>query len=187
MNKGSFSNKYKIVNNYVIIYLKKRNGEIFETYIDLEDLDKLKKLNLSWHVREMYNTKNKYAICTIYLGKVDGKFKNTTIYLHQFVLGIKDRSMGVVDHINPKETLDNRKNNLRLTKQIYNTKNRKSKNSNNSSGYRNVSWLDGYKKWCVQLQIDGKNTLLGKFDEADEAGQFAKKMRQKYYGQYAGK
>jgi hypothetical protein len=52
-------------------------------------------------------------------------------------------------------------------------------------GYRNVSLIKG--KWVVQLQIDGKNTKLGSFDDVHEAGKFAEEMRQKYYGEFAGK
>ena len=42
--------------------------------------------------------------------------------------------------------------------------------------------------WVVQLQINKKNTVLGKFpkDQLEEAGKFAEQMRQKYYGKFAG-
>ena len=42
-------------------------------------------------------------------------------------------------------------------------------------------------KWVVQLQIDGKNTKLGSFDDVHEAGKFAEEMRQKYYKEFCGK
>jgi hypothetical protein len=41
--------------------------------------------------------------------------------------------------------------------------------------------------WVVQLQIEGKNERLGKFKDVHEAGKFAEEMRQKYYGEFAGK
>ena len=91
-----------------------------------------------------------------------------------------------VDHINGN-TFDNRKTNLRIVEDSNNLTNRKSKNSNNKSGYRNVCWSKSESKWLVQLQINGKNTVLGKFDDVDEAGRFAEEMRQKYYGEFAGK
>jgi hypothetical protein len=34
--------------------------------------------------------------------------------------------------------------------------------------------------------INGKNTILGKFNDVDEAGNFAKEMRKKYYKDFAG-
>jgi len=50
-----------------------------------------------------------------------------------------------------------------------------------------VSWNGN--TWSVQLQIDGKNTTLKRFpkDQLDEAVIFAEEMRQKYYGEWAGK
>ena len=51
-----------------------------------------------------------------------------------------------------------------------------------------MSWDNWYKQWKVQLQVDGKGKILGMFpeDKLEEAGRFAEKMRQKYYGEYAG-
>lgn len=90
-----------------------------------------------------------------------------------------------VDHIN-HNTLDDRKSNLRIITSGSNSMNRKGRNSNNKSGYRNVSWHKSINKWVVQLQIDGKNRVLGQFDDVHEAGRFAKEMRIKYYGEFAG-
>ena len=89
----------------------------------------------------------------------------------------------VVDHIN-HDTMDNRKENLRVIKPTYNSYNRSGPNKNSKSGYRNVALVDG--RWCVQLQIDGVNRRLGIFDDVDEAGAFAATLREKYYGVYAG-
>lgn len=43
------------------------------------------------------------------------------------------------------------------------------------------------RPYHVQLQINGKNKVLGKFSDVHEAGRFAEEMRQKYYGEFAGK
>ena len=64
--------------------------------------------------------------------------------------------------------------------------NRSGKNKNNTSGYRNVSYIKGEGKYIVQLQVDGKNKRLGEFDDVHEAGKFAEEMRKKYYGKYKG-
>lgn len=62
---------------------------------------------------------------------------------------------------------------------------RTSKSSNNTSGYRNVSWIRGH--WRVQLQINRKNNMFSeKFENVHSANKFAEQMRQKYYGKFAG-
>ena len=69
-----------------------------------------------------------------------------------------------------------------------NLTNRKGKNINNTSGYRNVYWDKKMQKWAVQLQINKKGVVLGTFpkNKLEEAGKFAEEMRQKYYGEFAG-
>ena len=69
-----------------------------------------------------------------------------------------------------------------------NSRYREGKNSNNKSGYRNVSWSKSYNKWVVQLQVDGKNKILATFpyNELELAGKFAEEKRKELYGEYAG-
>lgn len=183
--KGGKKNKYKIIDDYAIIYLERRSGEIFETYIDLEDLDSVINFGYCWHAGLSNTNGDYYAQACQYLGIVNGKDQHRTILLHRFVTDMLEETVWI-DHLN-HNSLDNRKKNLRITTNKNNTRHRNSKNSNNKSGYRNVCWLKDCSKWCVQLQIDGKNKRLGFFDDVDEAGKFAEEMRQKYYKEYAGK
>jgi len=90
----------------------------------------------------------------------------------------------IVDHMN-HNTLDYRRENLRIVSSSQNTRNRKSKNSNNTSGYRNVTKMGNY--WRVQLQQEGKNVLFReKFTDPKEAGAFADARRAEFYGAFAG-
>lgn len=157
------------------------------TTVDLEDLDRVLNFDYSWHSGYRAKTKSYYAKANVYTGeKVNEKWKYYTLYLQQFLLGIEGRKVDV-DHIN-HDTLDNRKENLRVSYRKSNSKNRNGKNINNKSGYRNVSYIpsNGNKKYIVQLMINGKNTRLKSFSNADEAGAYAEQMREKYYGEYAG-
>jgi hypothetical protein len=176
-------NKYEIKGDIAIIYMTRKNGEIIKTKIDAEDLPKVVALDLSWHCRWSPITESYYAMAGEYIGLRNGHSSYKIYYLHSVVMDVEDGS--IVDHIDTN-TLDNRKRNLRMVSHQNNEKNRQGKNKNNTSGYRNVSW-NGYK-WIVQLQVDGKNKVLGRFvvDQLDEAGKFAKKMRKKYYGEFAG-
>lgn len=177
----NIKNRYEITDDHIIIYLKRRDGTEMETYVSLSDFEKLKGFKYSWCPAWRKGAKRYYAQATIYLGTIDGKAKYTTVKLHDFLMDAKEGEE--VDHMN-HNGLDNRRENLRITIKLYNSKNRKSKNSNNSSGYRNVSWVNN--KWIVQLQIEGKNTTLGKFDDVHEAGMFAEEMRNTYYGEFQG-
>ena len=69
-----------------------------------------------------------------------------------------------------------------------NSRNRETKNRNNKSGYRNVSWRKNENVWVVQLQINGRNTVIGRFpkEQLEEAGKFAEQKRREIYGEFAG-
>ena len=161
-----------------------RSEELFITQVSRKHLDRLLGFDTKWHPDWKPDIENYYAQATIYQGMIDGTPKYKTLYLHRFITQAEKGQ--VVDHKNTIKTLDNRDTNLRVSNDANNTKNRKGKNSNNTSGYRNVTLINGW--WRVQLQIEGKNHLFPeKFDDVDKAGEFAEKMRQKHYGKYKGK
>lgn len=153
-----------------------------EAKIDLEDLEKIKQEDLCWYSKYYPNNNSFYAMATKYMG-INNKPAYKTVQLHRLILNYFGKDD--IDHRN-HNTLDDTKDNLYIVEKNKNSKNRKSKNSNNKSGYRNVCWISRYNQWCVQLQINNRNTLLGKFDDVNEAGRFAEIMRKKYYGEVAG-
>ncbi len=170
-------------NNIAKIELHRRNKENLWVTIDLEDLERVIKFPYTWFALK-YNsaTDDLYAGCSEYHPELK---QSRPYYLHQFITGIRDKR---IDHINTN-IRDNRKENLRVISVSDNGRNRAKRNVNNKSGYRNACWLKKYNAWVVQLQINGRNTLLGKFpkEQLKEAGKFAEQMRQKYYGEFAGK
>lgn len=169
-------------NNIAKIELNRRKYENVWAIIDLEDLERVINYPYTWFPQYREELRNYYVRCTSYENKKSGK--SSVVFLHKFIMNI-DGNEYDVDHIN-HNTLDNRKCNLRISKHSQNNSNRHGKNRNNKSGYRNVAKSGNW--WIVQLQVNGKNTQLGKFplDKVDEAGKFAEEMRQKYYGEFAG-
>lgn len=157
------------------------NGEVLETYVDTSQLDKLKSLKYHWHACWQPEVQSYYAKTSVYF---EGCKNCTTFYLHKIVTDTSGIEY-YVDHID-HNTLDNRLENLRVSLRKDNSTNRKSRNRNNQSGYRNVFWCNTSKRWLVRLQIDGKTKELGRFKDVDEAGRLAEEMRQKYYKDYAG-
>jgi len=150
--------------------------------ISIEDKEQLEELDVYWSASRIRED-TYYALSCKYLGFVGGKAQYSRIWLHKLIINCSGDS--VIHHKN-HNSLDNRRDNLEVTTRINNATDRKTRNSNNTSGYRNVSKHG--KWWCVQLQINKKNTLLKKFplNKVDEAGVYAELMRQKYYGEFAG-
>lgn len=181
----------RIPNNYLInkndntakIELRRKDGNNFWTIIDLDDLEKVMKW--TWYARFNWSNQRYYATHTLY--NPETQRASQTVDLQYYLMNPSNNPNVWVDHIN-HDTLDNRRENLRASGNDENTKHRKGKNSNNKSGYRNVSFIKSDKKnpYHVQLIIDGKNKVLGKFSDPYEAGIYAEEMRKKYYGEFAG-
>ncbi|QSF43426.1 HNH endonuclease [Paenibacillus tianjinensis] len=177
-------NDYSIKDGAAFIHVTRKNGDKFDVIIDEEDLEIIDELDFKVHVSWHRDNQQYYAEICQYLGIIEGKPRYKTLLIHRLVT--KAHKGTHVDHKN-HDSLDNRKDNLRVTEANKNLKHRKTKNTNNKSGYRNVCWEKNVKMWMVQLQIDGKNTRLGYFDDVHEAGRYAEKMRNTYYGDFKGK
>lgn len=73
-----------------------------------------------------------------------------------------------LDHINRQKT-DNRVVNLREVTNSENAQNRLIQ-SNNTSGFRGVSWHKRDKLWYSRIVVDGKARLIGVFKTPEQAG-----------------
>ena len=177
-------NDYIIEGNITTLRITNRKGEVINVLIDTEDLERVKNHNWSCGWRDGYQ-KRYYIQYSKYLGMINNKPKYKSILLHKFIMEVWDKRK--VDHID-HNSLNNRKYNLRPIENKLNLRNRKSKNSNNKSGHRNVCWHKWDNCWVVQLMVEGKNKVLKRFkkDQLEEAGAYAKKIRQELYGEYAG-
>jgi len=173
-------NQYIIEGDTVKILLNSNFGEYW-TLVDLSDFEWIKDIDTTWCLR---SKEDLYAQRNIYLGKVDGKDKYNTIKLHDIIMDCPKEMF--VDHINAKETLDNRRSNLRIASCKDNDRNRKGANKNNKSGVRNVFWNKQDQKYVVQLMVNGKNKRVGSSKDLHKAAEIAAEMRKKYYGDFAG-
>lgn len=179
-------NRYEIHDETTILYVEYKKQE-YEVMIDTEDLPKLIEKNLAWHLMWREDIQNFYVITLEYYHDEHGNYKAKPILLHRFV---SDAPKGVyVDHEN-HITLDNRKSNLRFTSDYNNAANRKSANSNNKTGVRNVHLVNRYggkQVYLVQIMRKGER-FVWEFglDEFEEACIFAEMKRQELFGEYAG-
>lgn len=95
--------------------------------------------------------------------------KSHLISMSRFILGLEKGDKRQGDHRN-HNTLDNRRNNLRICTQQQNQRNRKT-NSNTFSQYKGVSWNKHAKKWHAQITINGTRKHLGYFIEEKDAAE----------------
>jgi len=118
--------------------------------IDDEDLKLVSKYN--WQ----YN--NGYAVTSYVKNK-----KRYYIKMHRLVMGVD--KLVLLDHIN-RNSLDNRKKNLRKSNSWLNAFN-KGIQKNNKTGYKGVVKLDG--KYAAQLQLKYRCKRIGTFKRKQDA------------------
>jgi len=103
-------------------------------------------------------------------------------YLHRIVMRTEDKHL-IVDHINGN-TLDNRKENLRICTKSENNKNTSS-HKNSSSIYLGVSYDKLRKKWNAQLKHNGLWKLAKRYNTEEEAAKAYDIAAKEHFGEFA--
>ena len=176
---GYLKNEYTIEDGHVRMKLVSKKDGVHYTLFDLHYIDKVINSKLSWHLKWDSSLQSYYCKATKYLGLKDGKPKYKTVYFHRFITDTLDSDY-YIDHMN-HDTLDNRLDNLKITTQQDNTRNRRGANRNSATGVRNVSYDVRKEMYIVQLQVKGVNTVVGEFTTLEGAKQFATNKRKELY------
>lgn len=99
----------------------------------------------------------------------------------QYVYGREPN--GYIDHINGDPS-DNRISNLRECDALENAHNAK-RRSDNTSGYKGVSWHKQLRKWTARIMVDKKHINIGVFDTAEKAYAAYCKKALELHGEFA--
>lgn len=156
------TNEIFFENDYAYILLTKDNI-IKKVLFDLDDIEKV--LQYKWHLH-LRKKDMRYDVCTNKFGKHKaGRY----LLMSRYLMNYNDKL--TIDHIN-RNTLDNRKSNLRIVTKFENNLNK----GNNTSGCVGVTWDRSKQKWQVTI----KKKYIGRFYNFEEAVN-ARKQAEKIY------
>lgn len=153
-----------------LIINSKKHGQI-KTIIDDEDYERI--IKYKWNVLFYPKTKLYYIISNI---------DNKIIRLHRFLINPKSHEF--VDHIN-RNTLDNRKENLRICTRTENNRNKNKKSNSIYSKYKGVCRHLNTKKFRAYIAINKKQIHLGFFEKEIDAAKAYNEAVKKHYGEFA--
>lgn len=150
------------------------------TIVDDEDYDRLMKHSWAWTPATGSRSSSGYAV------RKGNKRRGEprTVQMHREILGIKENDF--VDHIN-LNSLDNRKENLRLADVQTNSFNRSKPLMDCTSRYKGVFKRHNETRstpWTARIKFNGRHVELGRFyteEEAAAAYNFASRI---FFGRY---
>jgi hypothetical protein len=143
--------------------------------IDASDYEKVSKH--CWCVQQY---KDKDRCQKIYAKASVG---GTQVTMHRFLLSPPKHLS--VDHINGN-SLDNRRENLRLTNKKGNAANRpKDRIKGATSKFKGVHKATGGKKWLSRIHVNGKGIYLGSFEKEIDAARAYDIAAKYYFGEFA--
>lgn len=160
-------NKYEIRGDVTAIFITRNDGTELETIIDTSDLTKVDSFPGTWS--------------SIYVKSMDAYYVKAnrpmswegprTVILTRWITEALQEM--VVDHFN-HNTLDNRRENLRVVTQAENCQNTSVQYNNLYSGIRGVTWDKKCNRWHASINHNGKRWFCGLHERLEDADRSVK-------------
>ena len=146
--------------------------------VDAEDYDFL--MQWKWYADWKHGIKGYYAARKSRVGEFD---RETTVLMHR-VIAKAPRGMDC-DHRN-LNSLDNRKENLRVATRSQNNANRR-KHKQNRSGFKGVGYHANTsdKVWEARIKVNGRLRYLGSYSNPEDAHAAYLKAATETFGEFA--
>jgi len=142
--------------------------------IDDEDAERV--LAYKWHAWWCAKGGRWYAMRTVQVGKL-----RRCVRLHRFIVNAPD---GVqVDHID-RDSLNNRRSNLRFATHGQNQTNKK-RHRTNKTGFKGVYWHKAKRTFVAQVRCGGVTYSLVGFNTAQDAARARDMLAKRYHGEFA--
>lgn len=132
----------------------------------------------------LVGTKGEVAGCLTKNGYREIRYKNRRYYEHRIAFFfINNYLPDFIDHVD-RDKSNNKINNLRECNKSQNEQNKEVR-SNNTSGYRGVSYKKRNFKFASRINLNGKEIFLGYFEKAEDAAKTYDKKATELFGEFA--
>lgn len=151
-------NEVETFRDTAILIIKRRSGAILRCEIDRDDLQRVISFWHKWSAFWSETAKTWYVYCR-------AGDRREIVLLHRFLLNTpSDLHVDHRDH----NGLNNRRRNIRNVTRSVNQLNHRMQ-TNNTSGYRGVVWDKSRSLWQARVKVEGRNTMLGRFSNPEQA------------------
>lgn len=149
------------------------------TIVDDEDYDRLMEHSWAWVPSTGSQSGEGYAV------RKGSKRRGEprTVQMHRDILDLKLEDKVMVDHIN-LNSLDNRKENLRLANVQQNGFNRPKPIMECTSRFKGVLRRKNATKWLARIKFNGRHVELGAYDTEEKAAAIYNFASRIFFGRY---